>query len=120
MKPVGVVLLPEAEEAYRQLNSMASDSKEERSILNSINKKVELIRAKPHYGNPIARNMIPKEYIAKYGVTNLFRVEVSNFWRMQGSDVANLLYSEVQMRYKVGRPQISDYSTQHSLSFVGS
>ena len=36
----------------------------------------------PHYGDPIAKNLIPKEYILKYGITNLFRVELSNFWRM--------------------------------------
>ena len=26
--------------------------------------------------------MIPKEYVQKYGITNLFRVELPNFWRM--------------------------------------
>jgi hypothetical protein len=35
-----------------------------------------------HYGDPIAKNKIPKEYIQKYGVTNLFRVELPKFWRM--------------------------------------
>ena len=72
----------DAEEAYKKLNSMASDSKVERSIFNLINKKVELIKANPHYGNPMAKNQIPKEYVTKYGVTNLFRIELSNFWRM--------------------------------------
>ena len=44
MKPVKVVLSPEAEEAYKQLNGLAANSKLERSILNSIKKKVELIK----------------------------------------------------------------------------
>jgi len=35
-----------------------------------------------HYGDPVAKNKIPKEYIQKYGVTNLFRVELPGFWRM--------------------------------------
>lgn len=26
--------------------------------------------------------MIPSEYVERYGVTNLFRVELSNYWRM--------------------------------------
>ena len=82
MKSVKVVLSPEAEEAYRQLNGLASNSKIERSILNSIKKKVELIKMNPHYGNPMAKKLIPKEYVLKYGVTNLFRVELSGFWRM--------------------------------------
>ena len=82
MKRVRVVLSPEAEEAYKQLNKVAVDSKIERSILNSIDKKKELIKANPHYGEPIAKDKIPKEYKEKYGVTNLFWVELSNFWRM--------------------------------------
>jgi mRNA-degrading endonuclease RelE of RelBE toxin-antitoxin system len=82
MKPVKVVLSPEAEEAYKQLNSIAVNSKLERSILNSIKKKVALIKMNPHYGNPMAKKLIPKEYVLKYGVTNLFRVELSGFWRM--------------------------------------
>ena len=82
MKPVNVVLSPEAEEAYKKLNEVAASSKIERSILNAINKKKELIQANPHYGEPIAKDKIPLEYTQKYGVTNLFWVELSNFWRM--------------------------------------
>jgi hypothetical protein len=82
LKPVRVVLSPEAEEAYKQLNAVAADSKIERSILNAIDKKKELIKANMHYGEPIAKDKIPDEYKNKYGVTNLFWVELSNFWRM--------------------------------------
>ena len=82
MKSVRIVLSPEAEEAYKYLTVEAQRSKVERSILNSINKKKELIKMNPHYGVPMAKNLIPKEYVVKYGVTNLFRVELSNFWRM--------------------------------------
>ena len=82
MKPVKVILSPEAEEAYKQLNAVAADSKIERSILNAIDKKKELIKANMHYGEPIAKDKIPDEYKIRYGVTNLFWVELSNFWRM--------------------------------------
>jgi hypothetical protein len=82
MKPVRVVLSPEAEDAYKKLNDVAADSKIERSILNAIDKKKELIKANPHYGEPIAKDKIPSEYKQTYGVTNLFWVELSNFWRM--------------------------------------
>ncbi len=81
-KIVRVVFSPEAEEAYKELNTFAVDSKIERSILNSIDKKKELIKANPHYGEPIAKDKIPEEYKKRYGVTNLFWVELSNFWRM--------------------------------------
>ena len=82
MKTVRAVLSPEAEEVYRYLNREAPNSKTERTILNAINKKIELIKENIHYGNPIAKNLIPKEYKEKYGISNLFRVELPNFWRM--------------------------------------
>lgn len=82
MKTVRIVLSPEAEEVYVYLNKEAEKSKMEMSILKAINAKKELMKANPHYGNPIAKNLIPKEYTKKYGITNLFRVELPGFWRM--------------------------------------
>lgn len=82
MKAVRVILSPEAEEVYDYLNKQSENSKIERTILRAIGKKIELIKTNPHYGDPISKNLIPKEYKEKYGVTNLFRVELPNFWRM--------------------------------------
>lgn len=82
MPDVRVVLSPDAEEVYKKLNSEAETNKQSRMILNAINNKKELIKANIHYGSPIAKNLIPKEYIDKFGVNNLFRVELPAFWRM--------------------------------------
>lgn len=82
MKVIRVILSPEAEEVYKYLNEQASDSKTEKMILNALNKKVEFLKSNPHYGNPISKKLIPEEYKQKYGVTNLFRVELPKFWRM--------------------------------------
>ncbi len=82
MKQIRIKLSPEAEEVYRHLNAQAPESKLERMILNAVNQKIELIKANPHYGVGIQKKLIPKEYMVKYGVTNLFRVELPNFWRM--------------------------------------
>jgi len=81
MKNIKVILSQEAKEVYKYLN-LNIDSKTERMILKSVNQKVELIKLNPHYGNPITKHLIPKEYIEKYSITNLFRVELPNFWRM--------------------------------------
>ncbi|MBI4361256.1 hypothetical protein HY572_05795 [Candidatus Micrarchaeota archaeon] len=81
-KAVRVILSPEAEDVYRYLNERAPSSKLERSILNAVNKKVELIKANIHYGDPISKEKIPKEYVQRYDVKNLFRVELPQFWRM--------------------------------------
>jgi len=51
-------------------------------ILNAFEKKKDLIKEMIHYGEPIAKDKIPDEYKIKYGVTNLFWVELPNFWRM--------------------------------------
>ncbi|MDO8459986.1 MAG: hypothetical protein Q7S74_02665 [Nanoarchaeota archaeon] len=47
-------------------------------LLKSIKQKIEFIKVNPFYGDSIAKKLIPKEY----GVTNLFRVELSKFWRI--------------------------------------
>lgn len=82
MKSVKIILSPEAEEVYNFLVSESQNSKIENSILNAFIKKKDLVKINPHYGDPIAKKLIPKEYIEKYGITNLFRVELPNFWRM--------------------------------------
>jgi hypothetical protein len=82
MKSARIILSPEAEEVYNHLNEEVDRSKIESSILNAINKKCELIKANIHYGDPIAKGLIPEEYKTKYGIKNLFRVELPNFWRM--------------------------------------
>lgn len=82
MKTVRVIFSPEAEEVYRNLNEQAPSSKNEKMIFNSINKKIDLIKSNIHYGSPIAGKLIPKEYKIKYGINNLFRIELPLFWRM--------------------------------------
>jgi hypothetical protein len=82
MKKIRVILSFEAKEVYNHLKEEASKSKLEKTILKAITKKIEIIKSNPHYGDPIAKPLIPKEYIDKYGISNLFRVELPNYWRM--------------------------------------
>lgn len=82
MKIVRVILSPEAEEVYKKLNQEADSIKQSRMILNAINNKINFIKENVHYGNPISKTLIPNEYIKKYSVNNLFRVELPAFWRM--------------------------------------
>jgi len=82
MKNVKIVLSPEAEEVYKKLNAEAESNKQSRMILKAVNQKIELIKSNIHYGNPIAKTLIPEEYKQKYSITNLFRVELPTFWRM--------------------------------------
>ncbi|MFH0711802.1 MAG: hypothetical protein V1889_01720 [archaeon] len=82
MKTVRIILSPEAEEVYKKLNSESELNKQSRMILKAINNKIDLIKSNIHYGDPIAKNLIPEEYKIKYTISNLFRVELPAFWRM--------------------------------------
>lgn len=82
MKKVKVILSPEAKEVYEFLNRKSQNSKFEKAILNALHNKIERIKNDIHYGQPIAKKLIPHEYHIKYGITNLFRVELPNYWRM--------------------------------------
>ena len=82
MKKVRIVLSTEAEEVYLYLKEKAPVSKTERMILKSVDKKVEYIKVNPHFGDPISKKLIPEDYKENYNISNLFRVELPNFWRM--------------------------------------
>ena len=82
MKQVRIILSSEAREVFEYLNQEAESSKQERMILKAVRQKVDLIKMNHHFGDPIAKRLIPKEYKVRYGVDNLFRVELPNFWRM--------------------------------------
>jgi hypothetical protein len=82
MKRVVIRLTPEAEEIYQCLKTKASDSKQEETLFNAFLQKVELIKRNFQYGQPIAKKLIPSDYKTKYGITNLFRVELPLFWKM--------------------------------------
>lgn len=98
MKTVRVILSPEAELAYKLLALRARDFKIERTIFDAFNQKKEILKNNYHYGNPIAKNLIPIEYKSKYDVKNLFRIELPDFWRMlytltnNGSDTEIIVF----------------------------
>jgi len=88
-KPVRVILLDEAESEYKHLNRMvgqqieeSKENTEEMQLLRSIKQKIEFIKANPFYGDHIAKGLIPKEYAIKYHAKNLWRTELTNYWRM--------------------------------------
>ena len=84
-KPTRVVLLDEAGAAYTRLNEIVGqqvredkENTEEMQLLRSIKQKIEFIKQNPFYGDNILKQLIPKVY----DVQNLWRVELSHFWRL--------------------------------------
>ncbi|PIN88470.1 hypothetical protein COU61_04780, partial [Candidatus Pacearchaeota archaeon CG10_big_fil_rev_8_21_14_0_10_35_13] len=51
-------------------------------LLSSIRQKIGFIKNNPFYGDNVKKELIPREYLEKYHASNLFRVELSQFWRM--------------------------------------
>ncbi len=51
-------------------------------MLRSIKQKIDFVKANPFYGDSIAKGIIPKEYSLRYNAKNLWRVELTNYWRM--------------------------------------
>lgn len=89
MKRIEVKLSSEAEEVYNYLKkeydevvASGRNRTPEAQIFERFIQKKELIKQNMHYGEPIAKGKIPDEYKIKYGITNLFWVELPHFWRM--------------------------------------
>ena len=88
-KPTRVILLDEADAEYKRLNEIAGqqikegkENTEEIQLLKSIKQKTEFLKANPFYGDNIPKKLIPPEYILNYNAKNLWRVELTNYWRM--------------------------------------
>ena len=62
--------------------SIGVKSSAHQSLLNSIKQKIEFLKDNPEYGVHIPKDRIPKEYISKYDVKNLWKVNLSGAWRM--------------------------------------
>jgi hypothetical protein len=78
-KEVRVFLKGQGKEAYLELKKR--DDKEAQTIINSFERIKQILKDNPQYGDPIRKDLIPKE-LRKLGIKNLYRVELSNYWRM--------------------------------------
>ncbi|MEA3379178.1 MAG: hypothetical protein U9Q69_06120 [Nanoarchaeota archaeon] len=78
-KEVRVKLKGQGKEAYLKLKKR--DDKETKTILDSFNRVKEILKENPQYGDPIKKDIIPKR-LKRMGIQNLYRVELSNYWRI--------------------------------------
>ena len=92
-KEVRVFVKGQAKNSYLLLKSRTD--KEAQSLFNSINRVTEILKHNPQHGDPIPKRLIPKSLI-KEGIQNLYRVELSNYWRMlytiEGTKVEILVF----------------------------
>ncbi len=84
-KTIKVILKDQAREEYEALSKIVGEQKqkgktnsEELRLLRSIDRKVAILKYNPAYGQNIPKTLIPKVL----DVDNLFRVELTHYWRM--------------------------------------
>ncbi|NOZ80272.1 MAG: hypothetical protein GXP63_01250 [DPANN group archaeon] len=78
-KEVRILLKGQAKNSYLALKKRTD--KESQSILNSIERIKTILKDNPQFGDPIAKRLIPKS-LKDLNIQNLYRVELSNYWRM--------------------------------------
>ena len=84
-KTIRIILKDQAKEEYEALSRVVEEQRkkgkatsEEMQLLKSIDKKVAILKYNPAYGQNIPKGLIPKAL----DVDNLFRVELTHYWRM--------------------------------------
>ena len=88
-KVTRVFMSEDANEDYKQINEIVGSEKLNKipssmhqTLLKSINRAIAIIKENPFGGEQIQKSLIPKKYSLKYDINNLWRFELSNFWRM--------------------------------------
>ncbi|MBC8500759.1 MAG: hypothetical protein ISS25_00175 [Nanoarchaeota archaeon] len=88
-KEVQVALIGDAKKTYLFLKKEVKEELEIRkigtenqTILKSIEKTIEKLKENPQYGTHIKKKQIPKYYIEKLDVRNLWKCDLANFWRL--------------------------------------
>jgi len=101
------MLKEQARAEFEELNRIAGEQQakgitnsEEIQLLKAIRQKSELIKQNPLYGNNIPKKQIPKTL----AVTNLFRVELTGYWRMLYSLEGNKIEIIAFILYVIDHP----------------
>jgi len=104
---IKIILLDQAKTAFEELNRVVGKQRaqgvknsEEMQLLKSIKQKSELLKINPTYGDKVPHNLIPKEL----NVSNLFRIELTGYWRMIYSLEGNKIEIVAFILYLVDHP----------------
>ncbi|MFH0949393.1 MAG: hypothetical protein V1802_02810 [Candidatus Aenigmatarchaeota archaeon] len=88
-KTIKVILSEEARKQYEELNRIVGEEIKKgitnsihQQLLKSIKQKTELLKINPQAGIHIPKKLIPKVYIDKYDADNLWKIDLSGYWRM--------------------------------------
>lgn len=79
-KEVKVVFINE--KLKSKFEDLISDRFEENQLYNFINRAIDDLKVNPFCGIKIKKRLWPKEYVNKYGITNLWKYDLPNSWRL--------------------------------------
>lgn len=87
-----VVPVKEFDEEFEKLKKRAKQGDGESvKLVKLIEKGINKLKYDYKYGDHVSKEKIPKEYIEKYEVKNLWKLDLSSFWRLvytvRGSDI---------------------------------
>ncbi len=99
-KTIKIVLSEEAAGEYNDLNRIVGEelqrgitSSVNQSIFRSIERVKGWLKDNPFAGEQVQKSKIPSYYLDKYDVTNLWRIDLSDYWRL----VYTIQSSEVEI-----------------------
>ena len=99
-KTIKVLLSEEASKQYEELNRIVGEEIKNgipnsihQQLLKSINQKRDLLKINPQAGIHVPKSLIPKVYKAKYDADNVWKMDLSGYWRM----IYTLRTSEVEI-----------------------
>mgnify|MGYP001589468417 CR=1 FL=1 len=81
MKKVKILYSKEAKAVIEYIGNNSLFSKLDLSMHKAIQRKLEILSENPFAGENIHKKLIPQKYKIQ-GVTNLYRLELPNFWRI--------------------------------------
>ena len=86
---IKVIFTGNAKEEFDRLNHVVGEeisrgitTSDNQTLFDSVKQKVEFLKANPQYGVHVSQNKIPKEYLEKYNVNNIWKANLSGAWRM--------------------------------------
>ena len=78
-KEVRVFFKGQAQESFLELKKR--NDKDAVALIKSIERIINILKTNPQYGDPVKKELIPEEF-RKDGIENVYRAELSNYWRM--------------------------------------
>jgi len=88
-KIIRIIFTEDAEQEYQKLvdtvkqeHQKGAMNSENQRLLKSIDEKVERLKYAPDSGIQISRKLFPQEYLNEYGINNLWKMNLFNYWRL--------------------------------------